>query len=58
MAANLRFNWIFKLGCFSMVALIGLGARYGHRGKLDEEGTKYFNKAQLYHLINSKLTIT
>lgn len=54
MAANLRFNWIFKLGCFSMVALIGLGARYGHRGKLDEEGISYFNKAQLYHVINSK----
>ena len=53
MSANIRFNWIFKLGCASMFSLIGVGAAYGHKGKLDEQGTMYFNKAQIYHLINS-----
>ena len=54
MSANIKFNWIFKLGSLSMFSLIGIGAAYGHKGKLDETGTAYFNKAQIYHLINSK----
>lgn len=52
---NLKFNWIFKFGCLSMISLIGLGARYGHQGRLSPESTTLFNKAQLYHLINSIL---
>ena len=53
MSGNIKFNWIFKLGCVSMTSLIALGAAYGHKGKLDEDGTVYFNKAQMYHLMNS-----
>jgi hypothetical protein len=53
MSVNIKYSWIFKLGCLSMVSLIGIGARYGHRGKLDEDSTALFNKAQLYHLSNS-----
>lgn len=52
-ANNSRYNWMFKLGCLSMFTLVALGARYGHRGKLGEEGSKYFQKAQLYHMANS-----
>ena len=58
MASNIKFNWIFKLGCLSMVGLIGVGAAYGHKGRLDEQSTAYFNKAQLYHLINSISLVT
>ncbi len=53
MSINLRFNWIFKFGCLSMFSFIALGARYGHKGKLDEDGTALFHKGQLYHLANS-----
>jgi hypothetical protein len=38
-----------------MIALIGLGARYGHAGRLDQDSVSLFNKAQFYHLINSIL---
>lgn len=50
---NTRYNWVFKIGCLSMFALVALGARYGHRGKLDDEGVALFTKAQTYHLANS-----
>ena len=58
MSANIKFNWIFKLGSLSMFSLVAIGARYGHKGKLDETGTAYLNKAQIYHLVNSKHTLT
>lgn len=32
---NNRFNLVFKFGCFSMFCLVAIGAKYGHRGKLD-----------------------
>lgn len=53
MSANIKFNLIFKLGCASMFSLIAMGARYGHKGKLDEDGAALFHKGQLYHLTNS-----
>lgn len=53
MSVNLKYSWIFKLGCASMFTLIGIGAKYGHRGKLNPEQTNLFYKAQLYHLMNS-----
>lgn len=53
MSVNLRYSWIFKLGCASMFALIGIGAKFGHKGKLEDDQAALFNKAQFYHLINS-----
>ena len=53
MSANLRYSWIFKLGCASMFSFIGIGAMFGHKGKLDPDQTALFNKAQIYHLVNS-----
>lgn len=53
MASAIKTPWLFKLGAASMLTLVGLGARYGHRGRLDEDATSLFNKAQLYHLNNS-----
>ncbi len=53
MSVNLKYSWIFKLACASMFSLIGIGAKYGHKGKLDADQTALFNKAQLYHLLNS-----
>lgn len=35
MSVNVRFSWLFKLGCASMLSLIALGAKYGHKGKLE-----------------------
>ena len=29
-----------------------MGARYGHTGRLDEDGTALFQKAQLYNISN------
>ena len=54
---NMRMDWIFKLGCISMISLIGIGARYGHTGQLTPVGTQQFNKAQFYHFVNSKKCI-
>lgn len=31
---NMRFNWLYKAGCVSMVSLLAIGAMYGHAGKL------------------------
>ena len=45
---------MWKLACASMISLIGLGARYGHQGRLTYEANQLFNKAQLYHLSISK----
>lgn len=53
MSVNLRFSWVFKFGCLSMFSLIAMGARYGHKGKLDEESFTLFQKGQFYHLTNS-----
>ena len=57
MSVNLRYSWIFKLGCASMFALIGIGAKYGHKGRLEDDQVALFNKAQLYHLINSIISL-
>lgn len=54
MSANLRANIIFKVGCLSMFSFVALGARFGHKGQLEEEGQVLFQKGQLYHLTNSK----
>jgi hypothetical protein len=51
---NIKFNWLFKLGCASMGSIVLLGARFGHVGQLSEEGAVMFNKAQLYNMSNSK----
>ena len=53
MSANLKYSWIFKLACASMFSFIGIGAKFGHKGKLDADQTALFNKAQIYHLVNS-----
>lgn len=49
---SVRFNWLFKLACASMFSGVALGARYGHQGQLNEEGTALFAKAQLYNTTN------
>lgn len=52
---NIRFNWLFKAACVSMLAGITLGAKYGHAGQLSEEGAPLFVKAQLYNISNSNI---
>lgn len=50
----MEFNsLLWKLGCASTVALIGMGAKFGHTGRLDADGVALFNKAQVYHLLSS-----
>ena len=49
---NIRFSYLFKFACASMFAGVSLGARYGHVGQLDEDGTALFHKAQLYNTTN------
>lgn len=46
--------FLFKLGCLSMLSVIGLGAAYGHAGRLSEVGTPIFAKTQLYNTTNGK----
>ena len=50
---NIRFNWLFKFACASMLAGTTLGAKYGHAGQLSEEGAPLFVKAQIYNISNS-----
>jgi hypothetical protein len=50
---SIRFNWLFKLGCASMLAGVALGGRFGHQGQLTEEGAVLFNKATIYNVTNS-----
>jgi hypothetical protein len=49
---NIRFNILFKFACASMLAGVTLGARYGHTGRLDEDGASLFQKAQTYNITN------
>ena len=49
---NIRFNLNFKLACLSMLSGVVMGARYGHTGRLDEDSTALFQKAQLYNMGN------
>lgn len=49
---NIRFNWLFKAACACMLGGVVMGARYGHVGQLDEDGTALFQKAQLYNATN------
>ena len=51
---NISFNLNFKLACLSMLSGGILGAKYGHTGRLDEESTALFQKAQLYNMSNGK----
>ena len=50
---NIRFNWLFKFACASMLAGTTIGAKYGHAGQLSEEGAPLFVKAQIYNISNS-----
>lgn len=43
---------LFKLGCAGMLSVLGLGAAFGHAGKLSENGSNMFMKAQLYNVTN------
>jgi hypothetical protein len=49
---NIRFNLNFKLACLSMLSGVVLGAKYGHTGRLDQDSTALFQKAQLYNMSN------
>ncbi len=49
---NIKYNWVFKLGCLNMLSSLIVGARYGHTGALDEPSRKRFDKAQLYSFAN------
>lgn len=53
MSVNVRFSWVFKLACASMFSFVALGAKYGHKGRLEEDGLAWLHKAQIYHLTNS-----
>jgi hypothetical protein len=46
-------KYLWRFGGLSTVALIMLGAKYGHTGRLDQDSTSLFNKAQFYHLLTS-----
>jgi hypothetical protein len=50
---SIKSRWLFRLACGSMAVGVGLGARYGHKGQLDEEGENLFGKSMLYNLTNS-----
>jgi hypothetical protein len=44
---------LWRFGCGSTLALIALGAKYGHTGRLDADGVSLFNKSQVYHMLTS-----
>lgn len=44
--------FMFKLGCAGMLSVLGLGAAYGHAGRLSETGSAMFMKGQLYNVTN------
>ena len=44
--------WLFKLGSATMLSVMGLGAAFGHAGRLSEVGSNMFMKAQLYNTTN------
>jgi len=43
---------LFKLGCVGMLSVMGLGAAFGHAGRLSETGSTMFMKGQLYNVTN------
>ena len=54
---KIQFNILFKMGCLGMLTFLGMGARYGHTGTLEQNSTTLFHKAQLYHFANSIIII-
>ena len=51
---NIRFNWLFKTACVSMLGGVVMGARYGHVGQLDEDSSTLLQKAQLFNATNCR----
>ncbi len=49
---------LFKVGCATMLSVLGLGAIYGHEGKLSEKGSKMFMKGQLYNVTNGTILLS
>lgn len=43
---------LFKVGCATMLSVLGLGAAFGHAGRLSEIGSPMFMKGQLYNVTN------
>jgi len=50
---SIKNKWLFQLACASMTLGVCLGAKYGHKGQLDEDSENLFNKTMLYNLSNS-----
>ena len=49
---GLETSALFKVASASMLLGMFLGAKFGHAGKLKEEGATLFQKAQIYNISN------